>query len=243
MTLIAFVGFKGSGKNTAAQPLQASGFHALSFADAIKDALATIFRWDRAMLEGDTPESRAWREQVDAWWAERLGIPDFSPRRAMQLVGTEAMRDHFHPEVWVFSVERRISMLPPGSDVVLIDGRFPNELAMARRLGGIVARIRKGDDPEWFGIAARANAGDADALHAMKHHYRVHASEWAWVGSPIDLTFENDGTIEDLHAKVRSTFLTAGPILAGRPYANGRSDRHPAPWHHAVRQRCPASRP
>ncbi|MFP5432200.1 MAG: hypothetical protein ACLGIM_03660 [Alphaproteobacteria bacterium] len=215
MNLIAFVGFKGSGKNTAAQPLVDAGYHALSFADAIKDSLAAIFCWPRHMLEGDTAESRVWRETVDQWWASKLSIPDFSPRRAMQLVGTEAMRQHFHPEVWILNVERRIALLPLGSKVVLIDGRFPNELDMARRLGGTVARIKKGAEPEWFDAAATVNECSpyggfeqrhVDALSRMTEA-GVHKSEWAWVGYPMDRTFANDGTIDDLHAAVRAAYL------------------------------------
>ena len=43
MDLITFVGFKSSGKTTAAHALLADGYHLLSFADALKDALAAIF--------------------------------------------------------------------------------------------------------------------------------------------------------------------------------------------------------
>ena len=75
--LIAFVGFKASGKNTAAAALYPFGFVPLSFADALKDALAAIFCWDRHLLEGITDESRIWRETIDTWWASQARHPSF----------------------------------------------------------------------------------------------------------------------------------------------------------------------
>src|SRR5258708_6546586 len=100
MHLIALVGFKGSGKDTAGRFLVENyGFRNFSFAESLKDALASIFCWDRALIEGDTGESRAWRETVDSWWSEKLGIPNFTPRLAMQLVGTDVFRKHFNPDL------------------------------------------------------------------------------------------------------------------------------------------------
>ena len=75
------------------------------------------------LLEGLTDESREWREQVDLWWVEKLGIPDFTPRWAMMHVGTDVMRQHFHPDIWVYNVERRLQQ--SDGPVVIIDARFP----------------------------------------------------------------------------------------------------------------------
>ena len=36
-----------------------------AFAHVLKDACASLFGWDREMLEGKTEESRVQREQVD----------------------------------------------------------------------------------------------------------------------------------------------------------------------------------
>ena len=200
--LIAFVGFKASGKNTAAAALYPYGFTPLSFADALKDALAAIFCWSRDLLEGITTESRAWREEVDLWWAAKLDIPHFSPRWAMMNVGTEVMRRHFHYDLWVFNVERRIMALD--GPVVLVDSRFPNEIALARRYGGRVIRIKRGADPAWTELAELANLHWSPIVrdHALAQLdlLGVHPSEYAWIGSQIDCIIENDGTIADLHA-------------------------------------------
>ena len=72
--IIGLIGFIGSGKGTAADILVKNHyFNKLSFADAVKDATSAIFGWPRHLLEGDTDESRAWREQKDERWSERVG--------------------------------------------------------------------------------------------------------------------------------------------------------------------------
>ena len=88
--IIAICGLIGSGKDTTADYLvNIHQFRRDSFARTLKDAVAVVFGWDRELLEGRTKESRAWREQVDAWWATRLGIPDLTPRWVLQNWGTE----------------------------------------------------------------------------------------------------------------------------------------------------------
>ena len=80
--IVGFVGFIGSGKDTAADYLvNFHGYRRDSFANTLKDAVACVFGWDRTLLEGRTKEAREWREQVDLWWAERLGMPNLTPRK------------------------------------------------------------------------------------------------------------------------------------------------------------------
>ncbi len=212
MNLIALVGFKGSGKDTAGRFLVENyGYKNFSFAESLKDALASIFCWERALLEGDTGESRAWRETVDSWWSEKLGIPDFTPRLAMQLVGTDVFRQHFNMDLWILNIERKITLLSENSNVVLCDGRFPNELGLGRKFGGKVVRVKRGPEPEWFECAKIANGhggslpGIGTAQVARWHmdtQYKIHESEWAWIGSPLDATIDNDRSIEHLHQEV-----------------------------------------
>ena len=60
--IIGLLGFAGSGKGTVADILVSKGFKKESFADPVKDAVAAIFGWERSLLEGDTDESRIFRE-------------------------------------------------------------------------------------------------------------------------------------------------------------------------------------
>ena len=57
--IIGICGLIGCGKGTVGDILvENHGFTKLSFADKLKDGVATVFNWDRQMLEGDTVESR-----------------------------------------------------------------------------------------------------------------------------------------------------------------------------------------
>ena len=83
--IVGLCGAQGSGKDTVANILVANyGFVRISFAAALKDVIAILFSWPRHMLEGDTPESRTWREAPDAEWSQKTGIPGFSPRKALR---------------------------------------------------------------------------------------------------------------------------------------------------------------
>lgn len=184
--IIGICGLIGSGKGTVADILEEHHcFDKVSFADTLKNAAATIFRWDRAMLEGDTKDSREKREQVDEWWAERLGIPDFSPRYLLQYMGTEVMRNNLHPDIWVLSLERKIIECGPG-DYVVPDVRFPNEIRMIKRNGGKVWHVQRGELPDWFG----------------QNPSHIHASETSWNNEIFDATIYNNGTIDDLKLTV-----------------------------------------
>jgi hypothetical protein len=209
MAIIGLVGFINSGKGTVADILVNNhSFIKESFANSVKDAVSVIFGWDRNLLEGDTIQSREWREQPDSWWSNKMGKP-FSPRYALQLMGTEAGRDVFHTDLWIYSVERRIN---PNKNYVLADTRFPNEVKMIRDLGGKIIHVKRGPDPEWYQTALIENTTHEDDQWILEDHNNlmhqkypnVHFSEWAWIGQEIDLVIENNGTLEDLHNKIDS---------------------------------------
>ena len=100
MKIVAICGFQGSGKDTLASILiEKYGYKKLSFAGAVKDVASVVFSWDRKMLEGDTKESREWREKVDEWWSKKLGLPNLTPRYILQQFGTDLFRNHFHKDI------------------------------------------------------------------------------------------------------------------------------------------------
>lgn len=213
--IIGVVGFIGSGKGTAADILvKKHEFTKLSFADTVKDATAAIFGWPRHLLEGDTDESREWREKKDEWWSEKFGY-DISPRLALQMMGTEAGRDVFHPDIWLRSLERRMEMYP---NVVIADVRFPNEMKFIQEKGGFIVRVSRGRDPEWYSTAVCANfsVDNYDRTlnqDRMVEHYKIHYSEWAWVGSPIDYQLDNIGAMSMLEGDITHMLkVFSGPI-------------------------------
>jgi hypothetical protein len=202
--LFGISGFIGCGKSTVATQLtEEYNFRKDSFATSLKDAVALMFDWPRHMIEGDTKESREWREQADIWWAQKLNIPNFSPRLALQLIGTDALRNNFNEGIWFMTLENRIRK-NPDQHVVISDVRFPNEIEFIRNQGGIMVRIDRGPMPVWYETALMANRGNSLAKEAMTKTYSgAHFSEWAWAGAKFDYVVNNDSTLENLQTQVR----------------------------------------
>jgi len=202
--IVGISGFIGCGKGTVADQLTNEyGFRKDSFAASLKDACAVLFDWPRHLIEGDTKESREWREQIDTWWAEKLDIPNFSPRLALQLIGTDALRNHFNPGIWFMTLENRIRKNPK-QHVVISDVRFPNEIQFIKDHNGILININRGPVPVWYETALMANKGNSLAKEAMiKTYSSAHASEWSWIGAKFDYVVNNDNSIEFLKTQIR----------------------------------------
>jgi hypothetical protein len=208
--IIGIVGFIGSGKDTVADYLV--NFHRFkreSFACSLKDAVSTVFGWDRELLEGRTKQSREWRETRDEWWTNRLK-KDITPRYVLQYWGTEVVRKGFHDDMWVASLENRLRSST--DDIVITDCRFPNEIKAIRNAGGKVVRIKRGLEPAWFDDAVSMNKGPSRnmnwALSKQKiEKLKVHASETAWVGQKFDVVLNNSGTIEELYHQIERDII------------------------------------
>lgn len=202
--IVGLIGFIGSGKDTVASQFIKYGCQKDSFAAPLKDLVSTVFGWDRALLEGDSLESRDFRETADIFWSRKLNIPHFTPRLALQLVGTDVMREHFDQNIWLNSLEYRIRTRSKSSTCTVVsDARFQNELNLIRNMGGIIIWVKRGPLPEWYQTAVDANAGNVIARRHMETKFRdVHRSEWDWVGVDADFEINNDSTLENLYAKI-----------------------------------------
>lgn len=215
--IIGLVGFAGSGKGTVADVLvDKHEFTKLSFADGVKDCVSTIFGWPRHLLEGDTEPSRAFREKRDDFWSAKLGI-EVTPRWALQTMGTEAGRNVFHNDIWIYSLERRLS---EHQNVVIADVRFPNEIDFIKKSGGFVVRLVRGDEPIWYETARLTNTTPKDDQwieydngRLMENKYpEIHVSEWAWIGSPFHYQIYNNGTKTELESNIKYMLTCfAGP--------------------------------
>ena len=221
--IIGIVGFQGAGKDTIADYLQnIHQFRRESFAHALKDAVAQVFGWDRELLEGRTKESRAWREQVDAWWSDRLKMPNLTPRYVLQVWGTEVARRSFHDDIWIAALENKLRKTT--DDVVISDCRFPNEIKSIKNAGGIVIRVVRGLEPEWYALAEKVNRGPTRNTEwalskARLEEYSVHASETAWIGTRFDAVIDNNADgLDNLYGQIKNLVLnpqapTDGPTV------------------------------
>lgn len=204
--ILGITGFIGSGKDTIADYLCTFyGFKRLSFAASLKDAVSAVFGWDREMLEGTTKSSREWREQKDEWWSDRLGR-DITPRYILQQWATEVCRNGFHQDIWVASVENKLRNAK--DNIVITDCRFVNEVKAIKNAGGITCRVERGPRPSWYEEAVALNKGPSHIGWALAksrlNNAKVHASEYSSVGLGYDYFIDNNGTIDELHNKVRS---------------------------------------
>lgn len=203
--IIGVCGFIGSGKDTVADYLV--NFHEFrreSFANTLKDAVSSVFGWDRIMLEGRTKEAREWREEIDHWWAERLEMPTLTPRWVLQYWGTEVCRRGFHDDIWIASLENKLRY--SRDHVVISDCRFPNEITSIRNAGGKIFWVQRGELPDWYETALAANAGNNMAMQDLKLQ-KIHASETAWVGTDFDSIIDNNGSIDDLYMQIKNLVI------------------------------------
>ena len=180
--LIGIVGQIGSGKDTVAERLVTHhGYKRDSFAKSLKDAVSSMFNWDRDMLEGNTTSSRHWREQPDKFWSEKMG-KEVTPRLILQQFGTEIMRGQMYDGIWVDSVIGRYK----GENTVISDTRFQNEIKTIKAHGGIVVLVKREEIP----------------TREEMQKQGAHQSEWDWIGSNFDYIIDNTSSLEGLNANI-----------------------------------------
>lgn len=222
MTIYALTGLIGSGKDTVGQMITEylPNTIKLSFADCLKDVLSVLFGWDRQKLAGTNSEDRAWREQVDEFWTKKLG-KTWSPRIAMQQIGTELFRDKFYANIWVDNMERKL-VSNSDKNIVITDARFKNEIELLKQYGAIFIRVERGDKPYFWNDAIILNNDDYDVVpdigiytdkqknihqltNGMKDliNGKIHPSEWKWIGiDNPNYIIDNDCGLEELQTYV-----------------------------------------
>ena len=180
--LIGLVGLIGSGKDTVAERLVTHhGYKRDSFAKSLKDAVSSMFNWDREMLEGNTESSRHWREQPDKFWSEKMG-KEITPRWVLQYFGTEVMRGQMYDAIWVDSVIGRYK----GENTVISDTRFQNEIKTIKAHGGIIVLVKREEIPTREEMQKRG----------------THQSEWDWIGTKFDYIIENNSSLAKFESEI-----------------------------------------
>lgn len=196
--IVAINGTIGSGKDTFSEEFIQAGWHRMSFASTLKDAVAVIFGWEREMLEGNTKEARVIRETRDEYWSAKLGR-EVTPRWVLQNFGTDVVRAHFHDNTWVFALENQMCKIE--GNIIITDCRFPNEIKMLQENDAVLIEVQR-NTPEWYGNAYAYNSiidsGASAEIPSVLQD--IHRSEWAWIGRNKNrILVENSGTIEELH--------------------------------------------
>ena len=119
-------------------------------------------------------------------------------REFLQKLGTEAMRNGLHKNVWVNALfadykeyrrkvedEEYVKEYP---NWIITDLRFPNELDSVEKRDGITIRVTRSDEKN-------------------KNTAKLHPSETALDKAVFDYEIVNDGTMEELVQKVREILI------------------------------------
>lgn len=156
--IIGISGKIGSGKDTLGLIAQVQGFQVKKFAYKLKQIVA--------LLTGCTVEDLENQEFKNKYLpAEWQGYDDVTAlltyRWLMQVVGTEAMRDVIHNNIWVnalFADYKMQSHTGPTRDLkypnwIITDVRFPNEAQAIKDRGGLLVRIERPSATSFDGMA------------------------------------------------------------------------------------------
>ena len=216
-----------------------SYFEIKKFAEKLKQITCILLGCTREQLE-----DREFKEEelgVEWWYFKEKNLDSYghtkvpfaqvhnydeelvklTPRKILQLLGTEAGREVIHPQIWVnalmaeyklddgrviedISEENKVNY-PTGfaptkqmyfrepryPNWIITDTRFPNELQAVKDKGGITIKVVR---PETDYLA-----GD-------------HASETALDKSKFDYVIVNDGTMDDLVKKIEKILIGEGII-------------------------------
>ena len=171
MQLIGLSGYAQSGKDTVAHFLGDDGWQRVSFADSLRDVLYAL----NPIIEDGTRLAAL----VDATGWDHAKILSPETRSLLQRMGTEAGRGILGDDIWVETALRKCT--DPNGKYVFTDCRFPNEAAMVKKNGGIMARLSRP------GVAP----------------VNGHASETSLDTWPFDRYIENDSDLDSLRAQAR----------------------------------------
>ena len=161
------------------------------FADKVKDIVCMLIGCSRADLENEefknTLLSPEWSTPIDNPLGPAFDGVNFgklmSVREMLQKVGTDAMRDGLHKNVWVNTL---MSDYKSDSNWIITDCRFPNEAEIVKKNKGIIIRVN----------SKRCKNND-------NHPSEIALDDY----NEFDYIIDNDGSIEELIEKVKQILI------------------------------------
>lgn len=175
--IYGITGLAGSGKDTVAEMLKdileqnGTNTKRYSLADPLKRGCAELFG-----IPLDDFYDRDKKEEVHPLWGK-------SPRELLIMVGTDHLRDHFDPDIWLKRATITVDQNKQEGVVTIIpDVRFDNEAEFVMNEGGIMIQVMRDEELR-----------DAPTI--------AHKSE-AGVNMTSAFVIDNNGTITDLFNKV-----------------------------------------
>jgi hypothetical protein len=194
--IVGIAGYAGAGKDTAAAALKALGFRQDSLAAPLKAMALDINPWIR--IPGTKGTSGGYMDHLFVTLQSLFNVCGHDWEKAkrydgvrqfLQRLGTEGVRKHLGEDTWVNALVERYNTehdalqldvpgeYAPAPDVVVTDVRFANEATACDQLIWV---SRPGVGP------VNNHPSDAGLVQGYATHH-VH----------------NDGTIEELHEKIR----------------------------------------
>jgi hypothetical protein len=200
--IIGISGKIGSGKDTTAELIQLVTTYGLNHISEIKNIAPRLL--DNPDLKAFTLQNCNWQIVKYAYKLKQIasllsGIPienfesqefkktlmspewsnpergDITVREFLQTLGTNALRDQLHEDVWINAL---FSDFDDSSNWLITDVRFPNEAEAIKNKGGILVRVDRG-----------LSTGD-------------HPSETALDDYEFDYVIPNKGNLEKLLEEV-----------------------------------------
>jgi dephospho-CoA kinase len=203
--ILAICGFEGAGKSTVAKYLvEKYGFVELSFAKCLKDIVALIFGWERRLLEGDTEESRIFRETKDEFWSSEFNRK-ITPRIVLQEMGMNLRQ--YHEDIWATIVKRKIYDLQQHDakvNIVIPDLRFNNEFQMIKKMNSKVVYVYRRDSEliSWYHHCINYFLGGDKEVKDELDKLGVHPSSYTFLGFKHDFFISNHNDITDLYSRI-----------------------------------------
>lgn len=185
--IVGLSGYARAGKNEAAKGLEPLGFRSVGFADKVREFLETLNPYVN-------PGVRLQQVIGEYGW-DGYKETHFGPeiRGLLQRLGTDCGRELVDPNIWVNATFGEMNA-PHAQDFAVTDVRFVNEAKAIKDRRGIMIRLEKA------GVGPVNNHPSETALDDY---------------DGFDYIIKNDGTVEELHRKIRR--VVAFHIPEGTP--------------------------